>query len=302
MQTTNQPLYKSEQLSNLHKLYSKRFLVVGLTRNSSLTIKNDISKISSALSKFENLNWLIIESDSDDKTEKVLEELKSTKKNFRSISLGALSKKIPLRTARIAFCRNKYLEEIKNNNQYKEIEYVIVADLDGINNLITEKGFISCWLEGNWDVCTANQKGPYYDIYALRHPFWSPNDCMQVYKFFIDHNLSAEQSREIAIRSKMIKVNEKSDWIEVESAFGGLAIYRKDAIKDAHYVGIDNSGAEICEHVTFHKMLRENGKRIFINPRFINAAYTEHTIPLKPINRIKEKIKQLVKKTFYIIR
>ena len=277
------------------ELYSKNFLIVGLTRNCSSNIKNDIAKFQSAIKNFNNISWLIIESDSSDNTVETLKELETEVINFRFISLGALAPIIPLRTERIAHCRNKYLDEFRNNPIYENIDYLVVADLDGLNDKLTENAFLSCWLRNDWDVCTANQSGPYYDIYALRHPFWSVNDCVKSYNFFINLKFSAEKSKEIAILSKMIKIDQNTDWIEVESAFGGLAIYKKDAINTAYYIGIDNDGTEMCEHVNFHKMLRENGKRIFINPKFINADFTEHTLQLKRFTRLKIKIKQLVR-------
>ena len=39
--------------------------------------------------------------------------------------------------------------------------------------------------------------------------------------------------------------------LEVDSAFGGLAIYPREAVEGLMYVGLDASGNEICEHVQF---------------------------------------------------
>ena len=41
------------------------------------------------------------------------------------------------------------------------------------------RDFYSCWQYQNWDVFTANTSDIYYDIWALRHNNWSPNDCWQ---------------------------------------------------------------------------------------------------------------------------
>ena len=49
-----------------------------------------------------------------------------------------------------------------------------------------------------------------------------------------------------------------SDWIEVDSAFGGLAIYKKKCFDIGHYVGTYSNGKEVCEHVSFNLQLKKN--------------------------------------------
>ena len=57
---------------------------------------------------------------------------------FNYASLGDLSNDIPGRLERIAYCRNLCLEEMNSSNKYKKCQYVVVADLDGVNNLLTK--------------------------------------------------------------------------------------------------------------------------------------------------------------------
>jgi hypothetical protein len=201
--------------------------------------------------------------------------------------LGTLSGTIPHRTARIAHCRNVYLDELNANPLYSEIDYVVVADLDGANSLVTEEGFASCWRRSDWDVCTANQRGPYYDIWALRHCLWCPNDWEHEYKFLMTHNVRSEAARWAACYSRMITIDPMEEWIEVDSAFGGLAIYRRQVLCGVRYVGLDESGGEVCEHVTLHNQLRLNGCRIFINPQLINTALTEHSRGMRLVPRLR---------------
>ena len=252
-------------------------LVVGLTRNSSETITADVFRILSALKSCSKIYWLLVESDSEDDTHEKLEELGNKITNFRFISLGELRSNMPLRTERIAYCRNKYIEEISGNLLYKDIEYVIVIDFDGVNDLITEYAIISCWDRVDWDVCTANQRGPYYDIWALRHKDWSPNDCWSQYRFLVFNKLKVKKAKFAAVYSRMIEINEDSEWIEVDSAFGGLAIYRKKTLTDVVYVGLDECGDEVCEHISANNQIKSKGYRIFINPKLINCAYNDHT-------------------------
>ena len=278
---------------NLEGLRTKQFLIVGLAKNCSKSIKADIAKVQSALQAFKHLRWLVIESDSRDRTVKKLGELEQEIENFRFISLGALRTEFPLRTARIAHCRNRYLDELNGNPIYAHIDYVIVADLDGVNDQLTERGLLSCWARDDWDVCTANQRGPYYDVWALRHKTWSPNDCWSQYRFLMELGLSVNESLFAAIHSRMIKIDENLDWIEVDSSFGGLAIYRRKALEGSQYVGLDDEGEMVCEHVQLHATLRAHGGRIFINPELINTGYTAHTKKLLLRSRIRRQIKAL---------
>ena len=182
-----------------------------------------------ALQPCRAVSWLMVESDSTDKTAWVLSQLEQEIMNFRALSLGVLEARLPLRTQRIAHCRNTYLAELHANPVYAKVDYVIVADLDGANPLLSCAGLASCWSRPAWDVCTANQRGPYYDLWALRHELWNPTDCWQQYRFLVAHGARPRAARYAAVYSKMITVAEASEWIEVDSAFGGLAVYRRAA-------------------------------------------------------------------------
>ncbi len=278
-----------------------KFLVVGLVRNCESHLQADITRVRSAFSKAKQLNWLLIESDSSDQSVLVLEQLKKSVEHFDFISLGVLRNEIPSRTERIAKCRNIYLESIRNNALYQDVDYIVVCDFDGLNSLISEDSLLSCWERSDWDVCTANQRGPYYDIFALRHEHWCPSDCWAQYRFLSDYITSSEKALYASVYSKMIIIPENDPWIEVDSAFGGFAIYRKGLFNLAEYVGVSHQGEEICEHISFHLSLKRQGARIFINPRLINAAYTEHTKQLLVLNSLVRKCRGFLKDSVRIL-
>jgi hypothetical protein len=155
---------------------------------------------------------------------------------------------------------------------------VVIADFNNLNRKLNQAAVKSCWDYENWDVVTANQSGRYYDIWALRHPLWSPNDCWEALDFYRSHVKFPELALTYSLRSRMIKISRESKWIPVESAFGGIAIYRSTVLKTpAIYSGRGTDHLPICEHVPFHHLLRENGARIFINPKFINTRITDHS-------------------------
>ncbi|WP_185955364.1 hypothetical protein [Tepidiphilus sp. J10] len=253
------------------------FVIAGLARNCSKSIATEILRLKSAFTGAKNLSFIVIESDSSDDTVVALERLRKEVAGFSYVSLGNLRERYPRRTERLAYCRNYYLKLISEGVAAgSDVDYVVVADLDGVNSQLTAAAVRSCWDLQGWDVCTANQDGPYYDIWALRHSMWSPCDCWEQAAMIRSLGGSAYQSVFGSVYSKMIKIDKSLPWIEVDSAFGGLAIYKKTFALASAYVGLNQQGQEVCEHVEFHRTIRERGGRIFINPKLINARIVEH--------------------------
>lgn len=259
-------------------LHSSQILVVGAARNCASVVGKEIANLEAAFSDAARLCFFVVESDSDDETLETLESLSREKSNFRYVSLGHLRCRYPKRTERIAVCRNRYLLAIKREVDYASSDYVVVADLDGANSFVSRDAVVSCWTRCDWDVCAANQLGPYYDIWALRHKLWSPNDCWEQSKFLQGFGIQEFWATLASVSARMITIPPSSSWIEVDSAFGGLAIYRRRAIEGALYRGVSGSGSEVCEHVHFHGEIRSRGGKIFINPALINGGISEHVI------------------------
>jgi hypothetical protein len=86
------------------------------------------------------------------------------------------------------------------------------------------------------------------------------------------------------VYSKMVVIPLDAEWIEVESAFGGLAIYKREVLLDCNsrYIGLNKNGEEIVDHASLHLGITQNGYKIFINPKLINTDYTEHSVRFKP--------------------
>ena len=247
-----------------------KFLIVGTIRNCGARITAEYNRINTAFAAIGETKWLIVESDSDDNTTEKLHLLSQSTADFNYLSLGKLSPSMPKRTHRIAHCRNLCLEQIKINPNYSNSNYIVVADLDGVNSKLTPAAVASCFTRDDWDACFANQDGPYYDIWALRHRFWSPNDYWDQYNFLISQSVKPHIAIRIAHFSRSITIPGDGGWIEVDSAFGGLGIYRRSIFVTGSYNGTSIHQGELCEHVQFHEILRQNGAKLFIVPSLIN--------------------------------
>lgn len=266
-------------------------VVVGPVRNCGRTIVPEVTRIWQILSPlFASVSFLLVESDSDDDSLDKLRQLGRMLPNFRFESMGALKPRHPLRCDRIARCRNVYVDHIANDPQYRHIDYVIAADLDGLNDRLTADGVLSCWrTDVEWGAIAANQRLGYYDIWALRHPAWSPVDCWQAYAEIVDV-VGQRQALEMCVASKQVRIPPDAAPIEVESAFAGFAIYQRDAFVCGTYIGVDENGGEVNEHVAFHAAMRAQGFRVFINPAMINADYTEHTYHKTRLGHLRKQL------------
>lgn len=253
-----------------------KFVVAGVVRDISTTIDIDLSRLSKVLTPLGDVEFVLIESNSADNRVQKLKEISKTNKNVSYISLGA-SKNSMQRTERIAEARNAYLDLIERRSDLKNADYLIVSDFNNLNKKLTTKAINNSLALDGWDVCTANQSKRYYDIWALRHPLWSPNDCWQQLKFYRNYNLTPNAALNAAVQSRMLHIPQNSAPINVDSAFGGFAIYKMGILTKARYSGLDDFGDQICEHVPFHNSLKAEGCSIIINPSLINAGWVDHT-------------------------
>lgn len=281
--------------------------IVGTVRDVANIISQEIAIVERAFQKFGLLNIFLVESDSRDKTLKTLQELKETKLNFEYVSLGNLQSELPNRYERIAYCREQYLNYVREKSD--NIDYVVVVDLDGMNLSLSEDSVGNAFSQSdNWDAIFANQRGRYYDIGALRHRYWSPNDCFSV-MHWASSITTNESARLLAIQSRMIKIDESAGLIPVESAFGGLAIYRVTVFIQSSYIGLDENSNPQLDHVAFNLRLSKRGFRLFIDSQLINCVLNSHNASesaiydrLKNISRnlpsspIKRRIKGVILK------
>jgi len=264
-------------------LQEKPVLVVGIVKNIEKTLKKDIQNISTALEFFKEVHWFLVQSDSTDKSEQILSEIKKININFNYLSIDIPENRYSFRTERLAIGRNKYLSYIRENIDPIQFPYIVIADFNLLNNKLSSEAVLSSWSRDDWDVVTANQSGRYYDIWALRHPLWSPNDCWEQHEFLKKYIKIPEIVNAYSIKSRMLRIPKGSDWIPVESAFGGFAIYKSNFLMhNFFYEGKNEAGNMICEHVYFNKKIKQSGASIFINTSLINANYTDHSRRMSP--------------------
>jgi len=279
------------KLSYENLISDKEVVILGLCKNVSRELEIDVQRLLDSFQDFAKIHFRFVESDSSDSTLDVLSRLESEVSNFRFVSLGSLQEQIPERVARICYCRNVCLDILSSDPSLANCAYVVVSDLDGVNTFLTRSAVLSCWERSNWDACMANQAAPYYDIYALRHPEWSPNDCWHYESELRSQGMNPLFARQRAIYDRMITISPDSEWIPVDSAFGGLAIYKRSLFDNVKYFSVLPNGDHVCEHVTLHQQMKIKGAKLFINPALINSGWNNHNSS----KRLTKKFNRLVK-------
>ena len=268
-------------------------LITGLARDVCKDIESQILLLEQAFRNFDEIHFLIIESDSMDDTVLKLKHLQSRQNNFYFISLGNLQTTISNRIERLAFCRDIYMNEIRENATFRNIDYVCVVDFDLVNDELTAAALESTFLRNDWCGVFANQAGAYYDIFALRAKNWSEGNCWESDRILREQGMHPILSQQIAVYSKRRRIMTSESWIPVESAFGGLGIYKRDCIANLKYQinGLPESG--VCEHVPFNTSLSNRGHKLFINPALVNFSWNDHNESEAFLNRTKRRIRFL---------
>ena len=273
-----------------------KVILVGTISNADKQLEQDFARIYKSLHFFEEVDVFLVESDSSDSTIDVLNKIGKKTPNFNFVSLGKLSSVLPNRIERIRKCRNMYVEYIRNRIDLKKWDYVIVADLDGMNTALKRNSISKLFTSQiSWDACFSNQKHGYYDLYALREKSWMPSDCfedLKVLKSLIPVTelnnfqilqkfkrlLAFDKARKLSIYDKMRNISKNDPWIIVDSAFGGLAIYKTNLFLDNNYDSNNLQGPIVSEHVDFNLKCTSFGAKFFIVPFFINSNWNEYNI------------------------
>lgn len=255
-----------------------KILIAGLARNCRTTLVPSIRQLQTLFGSDVSLSFFLVESDSTDGTQQLLEKLARKIPRFNHKALGNLEPKIPSRILRIAHCRNQYLRYLRDQlTSGDRIEYLVVADFDGVNSRISPPQKIEELFPPE-TIVSANQKGRYYDILALRASSWVEEDYrISITKDSNNHNRFTGFLNFVSLKQRRISKNDPP--VQVESAFGGLAIYPTHLLNGCKYEPKElSSGIWECEHVGFNAQALSNGASIIILPDLRNKGPLAHTL------------------------
>ena len=232
--------------------------VLGLARDCDSKLAFSLSLIESLEEYAAETTTLLLENDSQDATRRSLQVWCARNQDARNLTALNLdtdrmeSIRCPDRGSRMAHLRNILLARFVAMHKARPFDYVVVLDMD-LHYYSFEGVLHSLGLHG-WDMLGANgvlfqdrlsvRNYPLqYDAWAFREVTYDPLSC-------------AEVNPRRYLRGQPP--------VPVLSCFGGLGIYRANAYARSSYTGGD------CEHVGFHRTMRQNGYgRHLLNPTMV---------------------------------
>lgn len=279
-------------------------IVCSIVRNAQHGLKKNIPVIDALCRLCKDYRIVVYENDSIDNTKSLLLKWKHKDSHRIHILLNQFNvpNTIPSqqevkgnpffsrkRIDKMSSLRNQYMEYI--DRQKWDADYLLVVDLD-VAHLYLENILTSFNLNMEWDAVTAfgystspRFKRRYHDTYALT-----------------EYGDTMSPQTEIKIKNladKFAGLRKKDKCIRVFSAFGGLAIYRYEAVKGLRYYPCENNDKRVevrCEHYSICSQMAERGyNRIYINPA-MSLKYQNVTCKIiwsSFIRRIHLLIKQI---------
>lgn len=255
-----------------------RIVLSGAIRNCAHYLERIFDEISNNYIIFEDFRYIFVESDSVDGSDALLDRFHKNAPVGEIRLLGNLRQQMPLRTDRIACAREMCLDFVRELRWNGPNDYFVVLDCDDVSagfSLLSIKTAIEK-AKFEWDALFANQENrPYYDIFALRHHIWCPSDCWKEVRerpLF----MSKKDAINLFVHGRQIRISSSADPILVESAFGGLGIYRTSSLVDASYRSQEKQKHAFCEHVTMHEGMRKRGfDKLYIYPQLLLKSVSE---------------------------
>jgi len=268
-----------------------QLLVLGCAQSCAVALPAVIANISRLRRLFVASQVLILENDSSDATLALLRQWCQHDPGTHVGSLPGLNDQLPIKTERLAHLRNGGMDWMRQRGLLRDSALLLVLDCDEVNaepwdlQAFTE---VLAWFAAQPQAAGvfANQRGLYYDLWALRHPRYGPDDLWE--RQFALHlqqpQLSDQQLLEAVLQTRRFRLAEQAQPMAVDSAFGGLGFYRGSWLRrlpQAAYVGSRSCwvGAaaearlirwQCAEHVAFHAHLRSAGAQLWIHPRLLN--------------------------------
>jgi len=265
--------YKAKKL-----MENMNIIIYGTIRNIEKYFSQSFTNLEILASYFKKTFIIIFENDSTDSTrDSLITWLNSNKlENIVKFIIleDNLDQKYPLRATRLAYCRNKILDFIFQNNYDKEYEYAIHCDLD---NRFWEIDYNSVcnsfqYPLDKWDVMTSvSRNKKYYDYWALRvENCWFNKNIFSCEAEWPETNFETKTHEFIDILKKT------NNLLSCTSSFNGLGIYKLSSMKNSRYSsifeckecnGLKQGCWEDNDHIGLHKSMIENNCSIFINTK-----------------------------------
>jgi hypothetical protein len=263
---------------------------------------------------FNNVYIIIFENDSIDNTRQLLINWTTCNNNniIKKIILeDNLNQSFPLRAHRLAYCRNKILNYIFDNNLNIDYQYAIHCDLDDRFWSLDYDSIFNCFQYdlNTWDgMFPINTNYSYYDFWALRcNETWFNKN---IFSCEIENNETFKEFEKHTSELNVFFMNNKNKLISVNSAFNGIGIYKLNSLKNSRYSASYKCNkcynqklgcSEDNDHIGLHKSMLLNNCKLFINTKMVlenknkdALNYSQFIVDLKNIPNINKNVLKYV--------
>ena len=238
----------------------KKIVICLLAKDCRINLERNIPEIEKLAHCFKETSIIIVENDSTDGTVELIDSCIRDS----SISIIRISPSIKLdglsRIEKMAILRNEYIKYCKENISNYDYAIVIDADLYRINHSqILEQ---MMYAPEDWSALfsygqffyplfgkTINLR--YYDLFAYV-PHGASDNRFTTKELFSNYHLLKKQ------------LKQNKAFVECNSGFGGIGIYKYKAFVNSIYSTIENPKRPdlpfVCEHVLFNEQVSKYGK------------------------------------------
>lgn len=240
----------------------QKLAIVSICRNAMPHLTNTLRLVDELAGLWRDCSYYIYENDSADETAAVLDDFAIRQwVTVEHDTLGGEDARgfEPERTARLAKCRTRCQEWVRNHAA--DAGYVLVLDADpqggfSVDGVLNSLGWFCQMLGESFHRRQPGAMASYslfmreespgvfgaaqYDAWAARPNHWEDDRQMAWFHLFLP-----------PVGSHPISMN---------SAFGGLCLYSREAFLAGTYEGGD------CEHVLMHRSMQRAGYQLFLNP------------------------------------
>ena len=117
-------------------MVKKKIVICATVKNEEKNLVKFFKKVDSLISSFEEYYLIFVLSDTSDNSENLIDDyLKNRKGNLIIKNFDNQINRIE----KLEICRNEYLEFIRKKNEINFYDYLIVMDVDGVNNILNDK-------------------------------------------------------------------------------------------------------------------------------------------------------------------
>jgi hypothetical protein len=243
----------------------EKVLICGVARDVESSLPKTIRIIEDLGKKFTDYTVLVYENNSQDNTPQLLKNWsnKNSKvkcfsevisdEDYSKIIVNKTWDKRFYRPERIAYARNKILDHIEKD-KFNDFKFVIWIDMDFRKKPIMDGLKEAFDRKKEWDAIFCygvDSHGKYFDWFALRDDNYPVGP-----ELLSDDWWSFE---------KKLKLNTSQNWHPVYSAFGGMGIYKRDAIKGCRYSAVVTEDLDCL-----YSRIIKNGK---VNSNYFIRSY-----------------------------